>query len=241
MTAHPGAGLVWVWAAAAAAALLLAGALVSFDATPAGGHAPLLETPAWRRQGALLLRREAPGGALLLKLDTSEVVYRYDPARRSLSPAGEAEWRRAAGRVARCAEQLQPPPQVLRVDPRVDRLLAGGREVETAGATALWLRASPGGGWAAVVSADGPKRRSLLPFIGGGGASGQHYGQVFALPGATPRGGAARLQPAGARQILTPCWSPDEEFVVYSEMFFFSLYVVETGIPPVPQPNEVSP
>jgi hypothetical protein len=202
---------------------------------------PAFETPAWGADGALSMRHEsAPGGALLLRHSAAGAVYRYAPAERTLAPASEEEWRRG-GPLVSCEEQLPPRPSVLRIDPKSDRLLAAdGREVRTAGRVVLAMRSSPSGKWVAVLSADGPKRVSAFPSIAGGGASGQHYHQLLSLPDAAPRGEPVRLNIGAADQVLTPCWSPGESFVAYTDLLFFKLSLVETKTPANQTHAEVS-
>lgn len=215
--------------AAAVALVLLAGSVMA----SAGGDPPLFKTPLWRQRGSLLLRREAAGGgALLLKHSARGAVYRYSPAGRSLTPATAKEWGEAAGEVADCDRQFHPSPLVLDLDSKTRRLSARGREVRTAGRVVLDMRASPGERLVAVVSAEGrgPGAGSVFPTLGGGGGAGRHYHQLFTLPDVKAVGGPSRLPPVGEREPVTPCWSADGGFVVYTDTLFFSLTVVETNV-----------
>jgi hypothetical protein len=111
----------------------------------------MLSLDLWQGESALycqlMLRRGAEGlGALLVRHSDRSAVYVYDPAKRNLSPAPEGAWERAAGAIAECGARLGPEYPVLHIDGKTHRLLAGSREVETAGKTVLVLRASPGGG-----------------------------------------------------------------------------------------------
>ncbi len=227
---------VLISVAAAVCIAVLTGIVVALRPTTGGGDVPLFETPAWQGKDLaygdqLMLRRVAPGaGALLLKHTRGTTVYRYDPTARTLTPVGDEEWRRALGAVAECGQQFAPPPQVLALDPKSDKLLAGGRVVPTAGRLALKVIASPSGKWVAVLSADGSKGSSLMPFTGGGGASGQHYHQVVSLPGGTPANGTVRVPLRQRYDLLTPCWSADEAFVVYHHITFNYLSIIDTNL-----------
>jgi hypothetical protein len=255
----------WVMPAAGLCALLLVGvtlaALVRRQ-TPArsGGDVPLFKTPAWathdeeeikrelerrpgetyqpapRPAGTLMLRREsAEGGALLLRHTARDSIYRYDPAARSLTPAPADVWQRASGRVADCGGQLPPASGALMVEQKSDRLLAGGREIATAGRVPLKVLASPSGRWAAVLSAAGPRVGSDGPVFGSA-VKGQRYHQLLSLPDAAPAGEASKLPVLREETPLDLCWSADEQFVVYADMGFFSLAIVETGLPPSSKP-----
>lgn len=255
----------WVALAIGLSALLLVGgalaALVRRQQT-AGGAAdvPLFKTAAWatydeeeikrelerqpgkeyqpapRPEGTLMLRRESDGGgALLLKHTARDSIYLYDPRARSLTPAPADAWQHARGRVAECGKQLPPAAAVLTVEQGADRLLAGGREIATAGRVPIKVLASPSGRWAAGLSAEGPRVGSDGPVFGSR-VKGQRYHQVLSVPDAAPAGAAVKLPFLREESPLDPCWSADEQFVVYTDMGFYSLSVVETGLSPTLNP-----
>jgi hypothetical protein len=213
--------------AAAVALTIFAGCTM----VSAGGELPLFKTHMWRQRGSLMLRREADGrGPLLLKHSERDAVYKYDPAGRSLTLAAEKEWRDAKGEVADCDKQFHPSPFVLDIDAKTHRLSAGGREVQTAGHAVLDMRISPSKKWVAVVSAEGRSSGSVFPTLGGGAGTGQHYHQVFSLPDVKTGGEPVRLPLGGEHELITPCWSAEERFVVYTDTLFFSLTVVDTNV-----------
>lgn len=258
VTAAP---FVLVAALLAGAGLL---SLVRRQGPPAPAQAaevPLFKTPSWakydseeldrelkahpdrkyqqtpRPEGSMMLRRETPGGgALLLRHTAREALFRYDPAGRTLAKVGAEEWERATGPVAGCDEQSSPPRSVLVMDQKADVLrTADGREVRTAGRVPLYLTASPGGKWVAVLSADGPKKGVPMPFSADRVLGRRHH-QVLSLPGATAEGAAVLLPDFGEPNIPRACWSADEQFIVYHDYDFYALSVIETRLPSSPKP-----
>lgn len=238
--------------------------LVRREGPPApaqAGEAPLFKTPSWakydseeidrelkahpdkkyqptpRPEGAMMLRCETPGGgALLLRHTARETLYRYDPAGRTLAKAGVEEWERATGPVAECDKQFAPPQSVLVIDQKADALRAAdGRLIHTAGRVPLYLTASPGGKLVAVLSADGPKKGSPMPFSGDRVLGRRHH-QVHSLPGATAEGAAVLLPDFGEPNVPSACWSADEQFIVYHDYGFYALSVIETRLPSTPKP-----
>jgi hypothetical protein len=232
------------WLVVAAVITLAASIALALSAYRSGAEAPMFSLDLWQGEralyGQLMLRREAEGsGALLIKHSDRSAVYVYDPAKRNLSPAPEGAWKRAAGAIAECGAQLGPEYSVLHIDGETHRLSAGSREVETAGKSVLVLRASPGGRRAAVLSATGDYGKGIIPFLGGSGASGQQLHQTFMLPEAKPVGPTVRVPVRRSRDNLIPCWSADEQFVVYHHVLYFYLSVVEADPPSTPK--KVSP
>jgi hypothetical protein len=201
------------------------------------GAVPLLKTPAWEYRypdeavGQLMLRREAEtAGALLLKRTDLENVYRYDPITRRLSEVSAAQWQNAGGAIAKCGEQsvagvISGP----RRDDRAHKLFLGERELPTAGRFALNNVTSPSGRWVAVVSADGPAVPSILPFMGDL-IYGQRYHEVISLLNAVHVDPPIPIPVTDRNDFLEPCWSADEQFVVYTTYFFNLLIVINSGV-----------
>jgi hypothetical protein len=215
-------------------AVLMTGAVFASRQTPEpAATVPLLNTTAW--QGAalkygdqLLVRRDTTAErTLLLKHSAHDGAYRYDARTRGLAPAPEPAWSRADGAIAECGKQAPPAPQALRIDSQSKRLIAGQREVPTAGPTVLALVESPGHRYAAVLSADGPASKSILPSLGAGSATGQRFHQVISLPDAAVIGSAIRIPVRRNEDVLALCWSADENAVVYHDILFSNLSVVE--------------
>lgn len=194
----------------------------------------LKQRPHANFEGVLLRREAAGGGALLLKHPARETVYRYDPAAKALGEATDAEWQRAAGPVAECGKQLLRSHPDVRIDARSHRLMAGGREVSTAGRYAFTVIASPGGRWAAVVSAAGPEVFDPLPvpFFPNDYIEGQRYLELMSLPDLVRHGEPIRI----SHKTPMPFWSADDQFIVLLGAEFFHLSVVETGLPTASHP-----
>ena len=201
------------------------------------GDVPLLKTPAWEFQPfdeatrPLMLRRETQaGGALLLKRNDLETVYRYDPETRSVRAVSAATWENAGGKISKCWDQmLAGALGPLRRDDRDHKLFAGDREVPTAGGFIRINQTSPSGKWVAVHSAAGPAKKSILPF-GSDLIYGQRYHEILSLPDAKRVGKPVRIPVTDRNDFLDICWSADEKFVVYTTYFFNMLVVVDTGL-----------
>jgi len=232
----------WIMTAAVTGAALLVGMLWRHRESSAGADVPLFKTSAWaggmpEYGEQIMLRREIKDrGPLLLKHSKRDTVYRYDPAATSLTAVSEQTWNAASSPIAECGKQFSPPPDVLRIDKASNSLMAGTRPISTAGRTVLKLTESPSKRWVAVLSAAGPLKSSLIPFSGGSAASGEHYHQVLSLPDAVPVGTAVQLPLERDSDLLVPCWSADEKEVIYHELLFSYLSVVETQVTQPPMP-----
>jgi hypothetical protein len=223
-----------------AGTLLTTGFLFVLKNFSSTGDVPLLDTPAWRgmklKYGEQLMLRRASenGGPLLLKYSNQPVVYKYDPLRQDLTAVTDDEWEHAHGRIAECSKQFSPSPLILKIDAQKNRLIAKERVVPTAGRTPLGLTESPGGKWVAVLSAEGFKWPSLLPFEGSNGASGQYYHQLMSLPDAAATGKPIRIPTRRNYDTLIACWSADEQYVIYHHVTFNYLSVVKVTLPSTP-------
>jgi hypothetical protein len=176
------------------------------------------------------MRRENHGSTsgLFLKHSVVPVIYRYDPAAQALHTVGLAEWQSATSPIANCEEQLSPNPRTLEINSTAGgKLVDGsGRTIATAGTFTENLIVSPDGKWVAVLSANGPKSASLLPFLGGPQPLGQRYHQVISIDDLKWIGSAVALPVADKSDVLTPCWTADEKYVVYTDLVFSSVLVV---------------
>jgi hypothetical protein len=199
-----------------------------------------LESFKFSPEGGWMVRSEAPDKDTLLLTHLSlEMVYQYDRATRELALVPHEHWEASGEEIVECPTLENPSG--LRIesrrtpsDPRLDRLLAGDRVIRTVGARALTMSESPSERFAAVLSADGERRESLMPFSGPGGADGQHFHELLSLADFTRVGEPVRL-PMTTKDIvsLTSCWSPDERYVVYADLSAFRvLSIVPIDVPP---------
>jgi hypothetical protein len=214
------------------AAVLVTGALLAVRqaSSASGADVPMLDTTAWQGRAPngeqLLLRRDGEADrVLLLKPSGHEGVYAYDRATRTLTPLTEVEWRSAGGPTAECGRQAPPATQVLRIDPQSHRLMAGQREIAAAGSTVLAVTESPSHRFAAVLSQSA--QPSLFPFLGAGSSARPRFHQIVSLPDAVVVGNAIRLTVGREDEVLAACWSADEQAVVYHDLLFAHLSVVE--------------
>jgi hypothetical protein len=193
---------------------------------------PLLTTERWigldGYPGGISLRTAAGSNTdLLLKHNNAEIVYGYSPADKQLRSVNVDTWNNAAGEVIDCNRQVEKEPWRIRIDRETNRLLVDGKEVNGInGKVHLRYQFTSKGDKFAVLSANGRKTSSLLPFLGEGGASGTHHSQVFSYPGLVPTGSAVELPFTTERINFRSCWSSDERFIVYSDATDSQLSIV---------------
>lgn len=207
-----------------AAILISAWMMVSAGSACAEADAHLFDTPAWRMIGHLEIRS---GDVLLLRLSDRSPVYSYAPLKKQLALAPVSTWKKMPGLVADCELQLPPFEGDLLLGSNNDALFFKGHTVPTAGRTLLEARLSPGKDMVAVVSTTGSKAGSILPFLGAGGASGVHYHEVFKTRDGVRVGNPVRLPIGSAEVAITSCWSADGKYVIYHDIVFSRLVIVE--------------
>jgi hypothetical protein len=91
---------------------------------------------------------------------------------------------------------------------------------------------APGRGQVAVISASS-RGSSIMPFIGQGSRA-PYYHRLFALPGNSPRGPALTLPFGSHTSDVSVCWSADERFVVYTDLFMNSVSIIDLSGPSGP-------
>jgi hypothetical protein len=211
--------------------------------------AECFDTPEWGEAGGLELRSDPGGAALLLRhRSTAErlredyrgpaadsaprepgVVYRYDAASARLERADPEAWSRAAGDVVDCNLAAASPTDPFVLDARERTLRWRDRPVRFSGRIALAAVAAPDGTRVAVLSADGPSRGSVSPASGRAGAAGQHYHEVFRMQDAAAEGRARPLPLSSETVALAPCWSSDGRYVIYADVLYNHLCVVDAA------------
>jgi hypothetical protein len=117
------------------------------------------------------------------------------------------------------------------LDPASGTLSYKGQAIRTKGQSVVGFALSPNRTSVAVLSAGGSKRRSIMPFLGGGAnARGQHYHELLQAPAfSSNEQSEAQLPFTTARVAWTGCWSADEYFVVYTSVLYDELCVVRVG------------
>lgn len=139
-------------------------------------------------------------------------IYRYRPGADTFVAANEETWELAAGEIADCS--YYPPGFTdLVVNSPKYRLELRRRPIPTVAPLAVGSRLSRSGQLAAVLSGE-DRSVSLMPFISGGTAKGQHYVQVLNMKSAEFWDGAIRI-PLISEGGLSCCWSPDDRYIVY--------------------------
>ena len=155
-------------------------------------------------------------------------VYEYDPKAKRLRKVTDSKWDTTANLISECVSQPQKFSSNFRVT--ADKLFFGNQEVHVKGAVLVAFSYSPSGNVLAILSADGPRKGSIMPFIGGGqNSKGQHYHQLFSVANGTPIGGVVKLQFTTEKEAYLVCWSPDEKYVFYTSLLVDKLAIVETG------------
>ena len=204
------------------------------------GQTPLFETPEWKMnpeyEVGLSVRRENASqkdSGLLIKHDTKQPsVRRYDPNRKTLEVVPPDAWDKSTAPIAHCVEQYPPDTELLRFDPKTKRLIGErGEIIPTKGENVLNLTASPEKKRVAVLSATGTAGGdySVTPFGSGSGASGQYWMQVYSLKKRQLENYLFQIPTKEKFTSLTACWSADERFVVYSEVKYQFIVVVEVN------------
>jgi len=201
---------------------------------------------AWNQGGELFLRYESDAKNTLLfsYMTTSEAldhdyakfghksvqaptsmpkpVYRFRPEATRLDLAEEGAWDRASGEVVGVQYYVATPFAL-----KNDSLTYSGRVVRTRGRTVQSVAGSPDSKWVAVLSVDGRRWPSLMPFIGRGRVMGTRYHQFFSRVDGKQVGETVHLPFDDKFDTSTPCWSADARFLVYPETSLRYLAIIE--------------
>ena len=209
----------------------------------------VFRTPAWSpwdmpgtevALGELFMRKvDAHSPQLLLKHSATNAVYVFDPKGPALRQAKASQWEGASGEIGICEEQRVE--WIGRVAVEIDRedvLKIDGRELTTRGRYLLDVSVSPEDSMVAVLSAVGPRVRSLLPFtVGSSNAHGQHYCEVFSLK--LRKALAVTALPITTdKDAYVICWSPDSSLLVLGNMGFSNLCILQAPPSQAASPDE---
>lgn len=200
---------------------------------------PLFDTwPGWmntQMPGRILIRDFGDEKLFLTVRDEYEkgnkhrAVYLYDPDAQSLQQVPDEKWNTVVNPIAECFSQSQQFPEKFKVNG--EKLFFGNQEVPIKGAVLISLAYSPSGNAVAVLSADGPRKGSFLPFLGGGqNAKGRHYHQLFSVVDGTPIGDAVKLRFTTEKEAYPACWSTDEKYVFYTALLNEKLTIIKTDL-----------
>jgi hypothetical protein len=199
---------------------------------------PTFDTAGWvntQMSGRLLIRSGTNGKNILLTMcdefekgNRHRVVYEYDPKAKSLQKVSNLNWDGLASPISECFSQSQQFPGKFKVTG--EKLFFGIREVSIKGAVFISAAFSPSGRYVAILSADGPRKGSLMPFFGGGqNSKGQHYHQLFSVYNGEPISDVLKLQLTTEKEAYPACWSIDEKYFFYTALLADKLTIVETG------------
>lgn len=199
---------------------------------------PIFDTVDWvntRMPGRLIIRRGTDGKTLLLTMrdeyekgNSHRAVYEYDTKAQDLKKVPDLKWDTVTSAITECFSQSQLFPEKFTIDG--EKLFFGNREVPIKGAVLISSSYSPRGTTVAILSADGPRKGSLMPFLGGGqNSKGQHYHQLFSVANGTPVRSAVKLPFTTEHQAYPACWSRDEMYVFYISVLADKLTIVDNA------------
>ncbi len=191
---------------------------------------PCLEPDAWapEKRGQILTRPETEGSdVLLLAHQTSAQrredredsvigngphgpVYRFDPSIESFELVDDEVWADSDGVVVIGAGGSRPSPFS-----SSRGLHFQDRPVPIQGRSLLFVQPAPFSPAVAVLTAEGPRSISFPIFPGG--ATGQHYHQLFSEIDGEPLGQAVRVPLITRDTYFKVCWTRDERYVIYSQ------------------------
>jgi hypothetical protein len=186
----------------------------------------------WGSEATLQLREDGDGGILLAPgirfLEPIEGaarvdVYRLDLRTREFTPTTTPAWNRAPGDIVNCERAGLTPSAGVSVES--NELHIRGRVVPMGGEVHR-ARLSPSGRLLAVLTASGVSmpRTSLIPTLGGKGMVGWRYHQLAAMPSGEAKG--ARVALGFGVSDPSPCWSPNDEIIIYSDPAFTDVSLV---------------
>jgi hypothetical protein len=200
--------------------------------------------------GTLLIRRGSPESRDLLfrRLKDSELsryrdnllppaveaekeIIKFRVVQHDIVSVEPSEWDNASSLITACWAHTAVGTRQLKMVRY--KLEFDGTRVRTAGKSVLQRAVladenslTPKGDFLAVLSASGSPRKPIIPFLGGDKIAGTRYHEVFRLSDGVAMGDPVILQGADtANNMIDPCWSPDEDFVIYTDSFW-TLWIV---------------
>jgi hypothetical protein len=201
---------------------------------------PIFDTAGWlntQLPGRLLIRGGMSDENIFLTMrdefeqgNKHRAVYEYDPKMKSLQKVPDSKWDGSMTPITECASKPQKPPDKFKGIG--EKLYFDNQEVPIKGAVLISSSYSPSGKAVAILSAAGPRKGSLMPFLGGGqNSNGQHYHQLFSVANGKPIGAVVKILFTTEKQAYPVCWSIDEKYVFYASLLADKLTIVETNSP----------
>lgn len=208
----------------------------------------VFRTPAWNKEGRVLLRTEGspPKSLLLNHLTVDEakewlfrggqtaasqrarraVIYRYTPGATKLRTTNVDAWEAALGQVSiGFGRWMAAHGRLARFEVQGDHVLRrDGAVVATAGPVVIAVSESLSEKYIAVLSADGPLNKNQFS------AAGRHYHQVFRHSDGAPVGEPVVLPMSSEADGPQAYWSADDRYVVYVNYAFSKVCILATGI-----------
>jgi hypothetical protein len=200
---------------------------------------PIFDTVDWmntQMPGRLIIRRGLDSKTIFLTMrdefekgNRHRAVYEYDPEAQSLRKVPGLKWDEVTSAITECFSQSQQFPEKFKVNG--EKLFFGNREIPMKGAVLISSAYSPSGNAVAILSSDGPRKRSGMPFLGGGqNSKGQHYHQLFSVANGQPLSAALKVPFTTKQQAYPACWSMDEIYVFYTSLVADKMTIVKTGL-----------
>lgn len=201
----------------------------------------MFRTPGWGRDDRVLLRARDKGSEELLlhslsrgpdstaesQSSPSTPVFLFEPNSNNLREVTPDAWKGADTLVSECWPDNPGSLAPFSYDYRRYRLMVDGQPIASKGPYVFQHALSPSGRYLAFVSADGPFVEGGM-FLGGTGAKGTHYHEVWSQADSAPLGEAVVLPWTTFERpgLSGPCWSTDERYVIYTDVVKKHLLVI---------------
>ena len=137
---------------------------------------PMFDTAGWvntQMSGRLLIRSGTNGKNILLTMrdefekgDRHRAVYEFFPEAKSLRKVPDLNWDAAASPSSECVSRSGNTKDKFNISG--EKLFFDKKEVPVKGSVLITAASSPSGMNVAILSADGPRMKSPMPFLGGG-------------------------------------------------------------------------